>query len=178
MWSPAAPGHRNNDPHEPLTRVIEFDKILKPGCTCIGVDVRSKKAILEEACERLANEFPDEVEPRRLLEGLLARERLGSTGLGEGVAIPHCRLEACDEPVACFMRTSSGIDFDGPDDQPVDLLFVLAVPLHEQRTHLEILGALARAFDDPANLGQLRRATTDRELFDVLQRQLVLSQQE
>ncbi|MCE2425380.1 MAG: PTS sugar transporter subunit IIA [Pseudomonadales bacterium] len=158
--------------------MIEFDKILKPGCTCIGVDVRSKKAILEEACERLANEFPDEVEPRRLLEGLLARERLGSTGLGEGVAIPHCRLEACDEPVACFMRTSSGIDFDGPDDRPVDLLLVLAVPLHEQRTHLEILGALARAFDDPANLGQLRRATTDRELFDVLQRQLVRSQQE
>lgn len=158
--------------------MIEFDKILKPGCTCIGVDARSKKAVLEEACERLSAEFPDDVEPRRLLEGLLDRERLGSTGLGEGVAIPHCRFETCDEPVACFLRTCSGIDFDGPDDQPVDLLFVLAVPLHEQRTHLEILGALARAFDDPANLVQLRRATTDRELFDVLQRQLVLSQQE
>lgn len=158
--------------------MIEFDKILKPGCTRIEVDAHSKKAVLEQASERLATEFPDELEPRGLLEGLLARERLGSTGLGEGVAIPHCRFEACEEPVACFLRTCSGIDFDGPDDQPVDLLFVLAVPLHEQRTHLEILGALARAFDDPANLVQLRRATSDRELFDVLQRQLVLSQQE
>ena len=157
--------------------MIEFEKILSPGCARVDVDARSKKGVLEEACESLAAEFP-RIEPRRLLEGLLARERLGSTGLGEGVAIPHCRFEDCDAPVACFLRTRRGIDFDAPDDQLVDLLFVLAVPLHEQRIHLEILGALARAFDDPGNLVSLRRMQTDRDLFNALQRQLAMSQRE
>ena len=157
--------------------MIEFEKILTPSCTRVDVDARSKKGVLEEACECLGAEFR-EIEPRRLLEGLLVRERLGSTGLGDGVAIPHCRFEACASPVACFLRTRQGIDFDGPDDQLVDLLFVLAVPLHEQRIHLEILGALARAFDDPGNVASLRRATTDRDLFDTLQHQLAMSQRE
>ena len=157
--------------------MIEFETILSPSCTHVGVDARSKKGVLEQACECLADAFP-EIEPRRLLEGLLARERLGSTGLGEGVAIPHCRFDGCDAPVACFLKTRDGIDFDGPDDQLVDLLFVLAVPLHEQRIHLEILGALARAFDDPGNLASLRRAATDQDLFDTLQRQLAMSQRE
>jgi len=158
--------------------VIDFDKILSPACTRVGVEAQSKKGILEEASERLAAEFPAEIDSRRLLEGLLNRERLGSTGLGEGVAIPHCRFDTCQHPLACFLRTREGIDFDGPDEEPVDLLFVLAVPLHEQRTHLEILGALARAFDDPSNLVALRRAATDRELFMTLQRQLALTQRE
>lgn len=157
--------------------MIEFEKILLPGCTRVGVDARSKKGVLETACEILATGFPD-IEPRRLLEGLLTRERLGSTGLGEGVAIPHCRFADCEAPVACFLRTTGGIDFDAPDDQLVNLLFVLAVPLHEQRVHLEILGALARAFDDPGNLGALRGAASDRDLFDALQRELTVSQRE
>ena len=157
--------------------MIEFETILSPSCTHVGVEARSKKGVLERACQCLAEAYPS-IEPRRLLEGLLARERLGSTGLGEGVAIPHCRFERCNAPVACFLRTREGIDFDGPDDQLVDLLFILAVPLHEQRIHLEILGALARAFDDPGNLASLRLAATDRELFDTLQRQLAMSQRE
>ena len=157
--------------------MIEFETILSPSCTHVGVEARSKKGVLEQACECIAGEFP-EIEPRRLLEGLLARERLGSTGLGEGVAIPHCRFDRCEAPVACFLKTGQGIDFDGPDDQLVDLLFVLAVPLHEQRVHLEILGALARAFDDSGNLATLRRAATDQDLFDTLQRQLAMSQRE
>ena len=157
--------------------MIEFETILSPSCTHVGVEARSKKGVLEHACECLADAFPA-IEPRRLLEGLLARERLGSTGLGDGVAIPHCRFDRCDVPVACFLKTRQAIDFDGPDDQLVDLLFVLAVPLHEQRIHLEILGALARAFDDPGNLALLRRSATDQELFDALQRQLAVSQRE
>ena len=157
--------------------MIDFDTILSPNCVHVGVDARSKKGVLEQACEYLAREF-GEVKPRRLLEGLLARERLGSTGLGEGVAIPHCRFEDCTAPIACFLRTRQGIDFDAPDDLLVDLLFILAVPLHEQRIHLEILGALARAFDDPGNVGALRRATTSQELFDALHRQLMMTQRE
>ena len=158
--------------------MIEFENILSPRCTRVGVDARSKKGVLEDACESLAAEYPEDIDSRRLLEGLLMREKLGSTGLGEGVAIPHCRFDECKAPVACFLRTRDGIEFDAPDDRAVDLLFALAVPLHEQRIHLEILGVLARAFDDPVNLMALRRAATDAELFDTLQRQLAMSQRE
>ena len=156
--------------------MIDFRQILHPACTRACVDAQSKKAALERASELLAERFP-EIDPRHLLEGLLARERLGSTGLGEGVAIPHCRSEDCRAPAAALLRIQP-VDFDAPDDRAVDLIFVLAVPLHEQRTHLEILGALARAFDDAGNLLALRRAPTDQELYDALQRQLDQAQRE
>ena len=154
--------------------MIDFRQILTPACTRVRVDTQSKKAVLEKASELLAYRFP-EIDRRRLLEGLLNRERLGSTGLGEGVAIPHCRFKDCQTPASALLRTRP-IDFDAPDDKAVDLVFVLAVPLHEQRTHLEILGALARVFDDSSVLVALRRASTDQELFDVLQRQLDMAQ--
>ena len=157
--------------------MIDFHEILAPACTRIGVVAQSKKTALEEASERIAAHMPS-MEPRRLLEGLLARERLGSTGLGEGVAIPHCRSAQCAAPVAAFLATDRGIDFDAPDDAPVDLLFVLAVPVNEHRQHLEILGALARVFDDPGNLAALRAARSHQALFDTLQRQLALAQRE
>ena len=138
--------------------------------------MRSKKAVLEKASEVLVARHP-EIDARRLLEGLLTRERLGSTGLGKGVAIPHCRSKDCRTPAACMLRTHP-IDFDAPDDQAVDLVFVLAVPAQGQRIHLEILGTLARVFDDASNLSALRMAETDDQLFEALQRQLALAQRE
>ena len=80
--------------------------------------------------------------------------------------------------MAAFLATDRGIDFDAPDDVPVDLLFALAVPVNENRQHLEILGALARVFDDPGNLAALRAARSHQALFDTLQRQLALAQRE
>ena len=154
--------------------MIDFREILAHDCTRVGVEMRSKKAVLEKASEVLVARHP-EIDARRLLEGLLSRERLGSTGLGKGVAIPHCRSTDCRTPAACMMRIHP-IDFDAPDDQAVDLVFVLAVPAQGQRIHLEILGALARAFDDADNLAALRRAETDAQLFEALQRQLALAQ--
>lgn len=157
--------------------MIDFRQILLPTCTRAGVAAHSKKAALETACGLLAAQFRA-LDARRLLAGLLKRERLGSTGLGEGVAIPHCRFAACDEPVASCLLTTAPLDFDAPDDVAVDLLFVLAVPLHDQRAHLEILGALARAFDAPGCLASLRGATSHEALYDALQNQLAASQQE
>lgn len=156
--------------------MIDFRHILDPACARVCVDIQSKKAVLDRASDMLADRFP-EIDRRRLLEGLLNRERLGSTALGEGVAIPHCRCEDCRAPAAALLRTPP-IDFDAPDDRAVDLVFVLAVPSDAQRSHLEILGALARAFDDSGNLAALRGASTDRALFDTLQRQLESGQRE
>lgn len=157
--------------------MIDFHEILPSSCVRAGSSARSRKTALEEATECLAECHP-EINARRLLEGLLNRERLGSTGLGDGVAIPHCRFDSCSTPVACLLRTRGAIEFDAPDDAGVDILFVLAVPPGEQNAHVEILGALARVFDNPANLVALRAAAGDQALFEALHRQLDLAQQE
>lgn len=157
--------------------MIDFRRILAPECTRTAVAAHSKKAALGAASGLLAARFPA-MDARSLLQGLLDRERLGSTGLGEGVAIPHCRLAQCQRPVACCLKTAAALDFDAPDDVAVDLLFVLAVPLHGQRAHLEILGALARAFDAPDSLAALRQAKTHEALYQGVQGALAATQQE
>ena len=148
--------------------MIDFRELLSPSCTRARHRAASKKAALEEASEIIARRHSG-LEPRRLLEGLLARERLGNTCLGDGVAIPHCRM-ACDRPVGALLRLAVPLDFDAADGQPVDLLFVLVVPDDEARRHLEILGALAQAFDLSANRTMLRRAEDDVELWETMLR--------
>lgn len=157
--------------------MIDFHEILPVACARADSPARSMKMALEEATECLAARH-SRIDARRLLEGLLNRERLGSTGLGDGVAIPHCRFDDCAAPVACLLRTRAAIEFDAPDDAGVDIFFVLAVPPGEQNAHVEILGALARVFDNPANLVALRAAAGDQALWETLHRQLDLAQQE
>ncbi len=157
--------------------MIDFHEILPLACVRAGSSARSMKMALEEATECLAARH-ERIDARLLLEGLLNRERLGSTGLGDGVAIPHCRFGGCSKPVACLLRTRIALEFDAPDDAGVDIFFVLAVPPGEQNAHVEILGALARVFDNPANLVALRAAAGDQALFDALHRQLDSAQQE
>lgn len=154
--------------------MIDFTQLLRCGSTHALASAQSKKAAIEDASELLADAF--DIDARTLLEGLLNRERLGSTGLGQGVAIPHCRCADCTGPIGALLTLREAIDFDAPDDEPVDVLFVLVVPESEQRTHLEILGALARVFDEPANLFELRSAKSREELFDVFQHQISAAQ--
>ncbi|MDE0350680.1 MAG: PTS sugar transporter subunit IIA [Gammaproteobacteria bacterium] len=146
--------------------MIDFRELLLPSCTRAGHRAASKKAALEHASEIIAGGHSN-LEPRRLLEGLLARERLGNTCLGDGVALPHCRMP-CDRPVGALLRLAAPLEFEAPDGQPVDLLFVLVVPDDEGQRHLEILGALARAFDLHSNRNMLRRAENDTELRETL----------
>ena len=156
--------------------MIDFRALLPLDCVRTGVSAHSKKAALEKASACLAARH-QAIGVRPLLEGLLRRERLGSTGLGAGVAIPHCRLDACRAPVGCLLRTDPAVEFDAPDDRAVDLLFVLAVPTWEANAHVEILGVLARVFDDPGNVDALRAAGDDQALFDAMQQQIDRAQQ-
>ena len=147
--------------------MIDFSEILQLDCTRADLAANTKKAALEAASELVTSAHPH-IGARHLLEELLTRERLGSTGLGSGVAIPHCRLDECTEPLAALIRLSRPVDFDAPDERGVDLLFVLAVPKHEENAHLEILSALARTFDEEPNLEALRRAAGDEALREAL----------
>ena len=144
--------------------MIDLRHILDPGCTRTDVRAASKKSAFEQAAQLIAERNPD-VDARRLLRELLARERLGSTGLGGGVAVPHCRTQ-CERPLAAFMRLAQPIDFDAPDGRRVDLIFTLVVPPDAAQVHLDIFSVLVRVLNEPANPIRLRRAEDDRQLFE------------
>lgn len=140
--------------------MIDWREMLPPDSAKARFDAATKKAALEAASEAVAAARP-QLDARHLLEALLARERLGSTGLGTGVAIPHCRLKGCDAPAAALLRLREPVDFGAPDGEPVDLLFTLVVPDGEQQRHLQLLARLAAAFEPAANREALRRADDD-----------------
>jgi len=119
-------------------------------------EIGSKKRALEALSELLSQNA--ELSSHEIFDSLLARERLGSTGLGRGVAIPHGRISGLKQTQAAFIKLTRGIDFDAPDQQPVDLLFALLVPETCTDEHLETLAKLAQLFSEQATVQQIRGA--------------------
>ncbi|MEM9302098.1 MAG: PTS sugar transporter subunit IIA [Pseudomonadota bacterium] len=125
----------------------------------IAVDAvaRSKKRALELASEMLCREQP-ELKSRDVYASLCARERLGSTGFGRGVALPHGRLEGTRAVSGAFIRLRDPVDFEAMDRSDVDLIFALIVPVDCEERHLELLSQLASLFNDGARREKLRHA--------------------
>ncbi|NIP13600.1 MAG: PTS IIA-like nitrogen regulatory protein PtsN [Pseudomonadales bacterium] len=144
----------------------DITTILSPACTKASIEAHSRKRALEAAADLVAEQHPD-LSARKLFDELMARERLGSTGLGDGVAIPHCRIP-CEQITGALLRLQEPVDYESMDDEPVDLLFVLAVPSEETTAHLDLLAALARIFGDPENRRRLRSSGTDEALYQEL----------
>lgn len=103
-----------------------------------------------------------------IFDRLVARERLGSTGLGEGCALPHARVPGLGRALAAFLRLRKGVDFDAPDHEPVDLVFALLVPEESTEEHLEILAAIARVFADERVRSSIRAAEEPARIREVL----------
>ena len=141
----------------------DIPSILEPSCTRVSVPVTSRKGLIEYASDMLveAHGMP----ARKLFDELMNREKLGSTGLGEGVAIPHCRI-ACERIHAACLTLSTPVDYDAMDGEPVDLIFILLVPPEENSAHLELLADLARLYGNADNRANLRRTSTDQELYE------------
>ena len=121
-------------------------KLLPPSNIVLDVDVSSKKRMFEQV--GLLFENNQAVARGLVFDSLFARERLGSTGLGQGVAIPHGRIKGLREPVGAFLRLKAPVPFDAPDGRPVNLIFVLLVPEQATEQHLEILSELAQMLSD------------------------------
>lgn len=143
---------------------MDITHILTDRCTRAAIAAPSRKRALEAAAELLAEDEP-EITSRMIFDELMARERLGSTGLGEGVAIPHCRLP-CQHVRGAFLCLKEAVDYDATDGQSVDLLFVLIVPPEETTAHLDVLASLASIFNDPENRATLRGCTSDNQLYE------------
>ena len=107
----------------------------------------------------------DTLTDMEILDALISRERLGSTGLGHGVALPHSRLNSVSEPIAAFVTLKTGVDFESADAQPVDLAVGLLVPEHCNDEHLKILAKLARRFSDEALRSALRTFDNSESLY-------------
>lgn len=121
-------------------------KLLPPSNILLDLDVTSKKRMFEQA--GLLFENNQGVGRSVVFDSLFARERLGSTGLGQGVAIPHGRIKGLKEAVGAFVRLGSPVPFDAPDGKPVTLVFFLLVPEQATEQHLQILSELAQLFSD------------------------------
>ena len=143
-----------------------LNEILSPERTICKAPGASKKRLFETIARVISDDQPSLVY-EEVFAQLIAREKLGSTGLGQGIAIPHCRVDACPEPIGTLVTLEQAIDFDAPDDKPVDLLFALLVPGEAHQQHLDILANVARLFSQGNFCQQLRAAKDNEELFTV-----------
>lgn len=147
--------------------MIRLETILTPGRSLVNVPGGSKKRALEQIANLISSQVP-ELERRDVFEALIAREKLGSTGFGNGIAIPHCRLKGCNTPVSALLHLEKPIDFDAIDGAPVDLLFVLLVPEAATDAHLELLRQIASMLDRKDVRDKLRSAPTNEALYQVV----------
>ncbi|EKF74175.1 phosphotransferase system, nitrogen regulatory IIA protein [Alcanivorax hongdengensis A-11-3] len=129
-----------------------------------GVHASSKKQLLDQVAQ-LAAASCDSLNEQEVFDALVAREKLGSTGIGEGIAIPHCRLGHCQQPVGLLLKLTDPIDFDAVDGRPVDLVFVLLVPQENPEEHLKTLSHLASLFNDDGYRQGLRSSDNNHGLY-------------
>lgn len=127
----------------------------------------SKKRALEQLAALIATGQPG-LAPDAIFDSLIARERLGSTGLGHGVAIPHGRVKNSASAIGALITLHQPIDFDAIDGEPVDLLFGLLVPEHSTSEHLQLLAQLAEMFSDTAFVARLRSADSENVLLSLI----------
>ncbi len=141
--------------------------LLDPDRVVIDVEARSKKHALEILSELLVGS-DDTLDPTRVFDHLVERERLGSTGLGDGVALPHGRVAGIEETVGAVLRLSEGVDFDSPDGDLVTLIFGLVLPEECADDHLKDLAAIAGLLSDDDVRRQLYDIDTSAGVFELL----------
>ena len=144
--------------------MLDLSAILTPGRVACHAHGGSKKRLFETIAKTISD---DQVSlPYNLvLSSLIAREKLGCTGLGQGIAIPHCRVENCTHALGTLVTLEDAIDYDAPDSKPVDILFVLLVPEEAQQQHLDILAGLAGLFNDPEFCEHIRAIRDSASLY-------------
>ncbi len=143
-----------------------LSQILTPGRTLQGAPGVSKKRLFQTVAGLIA-EDQISLPQTEVFNHLIAREKLGSTGLGKGIAIPHCRVPNVISPLGCLLTLDAAIDYDAPDEQRVDLIFALLVPEEAQQQHLDILAGIAGLFQQEAFCSALREAGDSADLYRI-----------
>ena len=149
-----------------------FEPLLPRQCVHIEQLAKTKTALLGKIAEVMAENCP-ELNKTKMFDAFWNRESLGSTAIGDVVAIPHIRLAGVDQAKACFLKLQYPVDFGAMDKQPVDLVFSFIVPEHSPKRHLNILAALSKRFSEPGFRQCCRQASTEDMLFECLNRELL-----
>jgi PTS system nitrogen regulatory IIA component len=144
---------------------MSLKSLLKAELVLAKQDIVSKKRVLESIADVASNRLHCNNEA--VYDALLGREKLGSTGIGNGIAIPHCRLESANHTAIVVMSLQTPIDFDSIDKRAVDLIFALIVPPNECDQHLATLAQIAELAQSPEALDKLRTAQTNEDLFNI-----------
>lgn len=146
---------------------MEIKDILHPDCTLCAVQGASKKRILERISD-IATQHILEIDQATILSSLMCREKMGSTGIGNGIALPHGRLENLEEVIAIVVTSETPIDYEAIDNAPVDVFFAILVPTDKASEHLGTLSAIAAKLTNKETLKKMRSATSDEELFKAI----------
>ena len=140
--------------------------LLSPQRIFLDTEISSKKKLLELIATTIAEET--ESSQSCIFNGLLDRERLGSTGLGQGFAVPHARLSNLNKTLGCFFRLKNAVNFEAPDNLPVDLVFTIIVPEEATEEHLMILSSLASIFSKSDVCDAIRNAQSSDEITRII----------
>ncbi len=147
---------------------MHIENVIVPELCVLGAQATSRKKALQLIANLLA-EHNTHYEPFLLLKALVAREQLGTTAIGNGVALPHGRLDNCEKPVAAFVTLDQSIDFDAPDEEPIDIIFALIVPTAFDFQELKGLDGLIETLKDKKVCAQIRHAHNNQALYDIIE---------
>jgi PTS system nitrogen regulatory IIA component len=147
--------------------VMKIAEFLSPNAVVSDLSATSKPDALRELCTALSRSLPA-VKPERLLEVLQEREKLGSTGIGEGVAIPHGKLAGIPQLVAAFGINRAGVNFDAIDGKPTQLFFALVAPENSAGIHLKALARISRLFKNPGFRASILAAKSNAEIYNLI----------
>jgi len=146
---------------------MTISALLSPQKIFIDTEVSSKKKLLELIANITADQT--QLSESTIYANLLNRERLGSTGLGQGFAVPHARLPELQNTIGCFFRLKQPVNFESPDNLPVDLVFTIIIPQEATEEHLLILSSLARIFSKAEVCEAIRAAANREEIEKIIQ---------
>lgn len=160
---------------------MNLDTLISSNAVICNGNIKSKKRALELLAETLAeaatlrnqpatddNPDSENIDALEIFHLLTEREKLGSTSMGHGVALPHTRTSLTEHAIGAFLKLEKGIDFDSPDDQATDLIFALMVPEHYTDEHLKILAYLASLFSDENFCNTIRNTNDTQEIYNHL----------
>lgn len=149
--------------------ITQLSRVLSPAYCFVQVALDSRKRVLEHTSQLFAAELAD-VTPMDIFDLFIARERLGSTAIGEGIAVPHIRFADIEQPSMMLLQLANPIDYDARDGKPVDLFFPLLVPDTDaaQDAHIHILKSLTTLLQDETVRTALRAATDEHGLYQII----------
>ena len=145
---------------------MTISALLSPQSIFLNTEISSKKKLLELIANIAADRT--QLSESEIYNNLLNRERLGSTGLGQGFAVPHARLNELKQTMALFFRLKDTVNFESPDNQPVDLVFTIIIPQEATEEHLIILSSLAGIFSKAEVCEAIRSATSKEEIAEII----------